>query len=188
MLTQGLGYNKAMATISQTGFPPQYINKYIQAQLEEFGILTGAEQFDPIVPVTPTNIEELYGNYVGAPGQVNPLLIVYDRLARYRPKSFYRHKREQLIYTIHSGSLTTANDVVRVISEALDREDASAQDVNKWIKDNLPNDDKNVFFHRFKAFQIDETRDLLELTSANLSAVNKIIIEYDYHTTASFYN
>jgi hypothetical protein len=132
-----------MATISQTGFPPQYINKYIQAQLEEFGILTGAEQFDPIVPVTPTNIEELYGNYVGAPG--------------------------------------------RVISEALDREDASAQDVNKWIKDNLPDDNKNVFFHRFKAFQIDETRDLLELSSARLSAVNKIVIEYDYHTTGAFY-
>jgi hypothetical protein len=72
--------------------------------------------------------------------------------------------------------------VVRVISEALDREDASAQDVNKWIKDNLPDDNKNVFFHRFKAFQIDETRDLLELSSARLSAVNKIVIEYDYHT------
>lgn len=177
-----------MANITDTGFPPYYINKYIQAQLEEFGILTGQEQFDPIVPVTPTNIEELYGNYVGAPGQTSPVLIVYDRLARYRPKPFYRHKREQLVYTIHSSSLTTANNVVRVISEALDREDASAQDVNKWIKDNIVNDNKNVFFHNFKAFQIDETRDLLELSSARLSAVNKIVIEYDYHTTDTFYD
>jgi hypothetical protein len=77
---------------------------------------------------------------------------------------------------------------MRIIFEALDRQDASAEDVNKWIKDNIPSTDpKNVFFHRFKAFQIDETRDLLELASVRLSFVNKIIIEYDYHTTDSHY-
>ena len=188
MLTQGLGYNKAMATISQTGFPPEYINKYIQAQLEEFEILTGAEQFNPIIPVSPVGIEELYSNYISSPGNPDAFLVLYDRMTRYRPKPFYRHKREQLIYTIHGNSLSKVMDVSRVIFEALDREDASAQDVNKWIKDNLPNDDKNVFFHSFKAFQIDETRDLLELSSVRTLMVNKIIIEYDYHTTNTFYD
>jgi hypothetical protein len=178
-----------MATVSQTGFPPSYIGKYIQAQLQEFGVLTGQEQFDLVVPATsPTNIEELYGNYLGAPGNESPVLIMYDRMARYRPSPFYRHKREQLIYTVYSNSLDNVYNVMRIIFEALDRQDASAEDVNKWIKDNIPSTDpKNVFFHRFKAFQIDETRDLLELASVRLSFVNKIIIEYDYHTTDSYY-
>ena len=188
MLTQGLGYNKAMATISQTGFPPEYINKYIQAQLEEFEILTGAEQFNPIIPVSPVGIEELYSNYISSPGNPDAFLVLYDRMTRYRPKPFYRHKREQLIYSIHGNSLSKVMDVSRVIFEALDREDASGQDVNKWIKNNVPAADINVFFHNFKVFQVDETRDVLELSSVRTLMVNKIIIEYDYHTTNTFYD
>lgn len=174
-----------MATIDQTGYAPLFINKYVLAQLEEFGVITGNDLIDPIVPATnPTSIIELYDNFIGSE---SPLLIIYDRMARYRPSPFYRHKREQLIYSLHSDSLDTIYNATRVILEALDRMDASGEDVNRWVKDNPDLTPKNVFFHSFKAFQVDETRDVLELASVRVGFVNKIIIEYDYHTTDSYY-
>ena len=47
-----------MATISQTGFPPYFVNGYIIDQLKLFGIMTGSEQFNHIIQVNSTNIEE----------------------------------------------------------------------------------------------------------------------------------
>ena len=176
-----------MATIDQTGYAPFFINSYVQAQLREFNVLSGQEQLEMILPVTPTSVDELYDNFIGAPGVESPLLIIYDRMARYRPSPFYRHKREQLIYSLHSNKLETIYDATRVILEALDRMDASGEDVNRWVKDNPDLTPKNVFFHSFKAFQVDETRDVLELASVRVGFVNKIIIEYDYHTTDSYY-
>ena len=174
-----------MATIDQTGYAPLFINKYVLSQLEEFGVITGNDLIDPIVPATnPTSIIELYDNFIGSE---SPLLVIYDRMARYRPSPFYRHKREQLIYSLHSDSLDTIYNATRVILEALDRMDASGEDVNRWVKDNPDLTPKNVFFHSFKAFQVDETRDVLELASVRVGFVNKIIIEYDYHTTDSYY-
>ena len=174
-------YNAA----TQTGFPPIFINKYIIAQLKEFGIVTGIEGIDPIVPVQATNLDDLFGE-ITVTGDA--FLIAYDRLARYRPSTMYRHKREQLIYTIHSSDDAQGFNIARIIAEALDREDAAAQDVNSWL---VKNPDKipplNIFFHRFKVFQIDETRDLIELGSVKFNWRGKVIIEYDYHTKDSLY-
>jgi hypothetical protein len=41
-------------------------------------------------------------------------------------------KREQLIYFLYSTDVAKLIDAVRVISNALDREDSSAQDINSW--------------------------------------------------------
>jgi hypothetical protein len=155
----------------------------VVAQLKEFGIVTGIEGIDPIVPVQSTNLDDLFGE-ITVTGDA--FLIAYDRLAKYRPNSMYRHKREQLVYTIHSSSDTQGFDIARIITAALDREDSAAQDVNKWLMTNtnqIPT--LNVFFHRFKVFQIDETRDLVELGSIKFNFRGKLIIEYDYHTKDS---
>ena len=176
-----------------TGFPPYFINGYIKDQLKYFELLTGTEQIDPIIPVMPTNIDDLYGNYIGAPGQQDPLMIVYDRMLRVHPGPFYARKREQIVYTIHSSSLENVMGAYRVISEALDRTDASAQDVNEWSSKNTILDldgqiiKPNVFFHNFKVYQLNETRDLMDLTSARTIYRNKIIVEYDYHVTEPHY-
>jgi hypothetical protein len=80
-------------------------------------------------------------------------------------------------------------DGIRVITECLDREDSAAQDLNSWISANPQEDDNgdaipnNVFFHNIKVYQADESRDLVELASARTLFLNKLIIEYDYHTT-----
>lgn len=173
----------ASTVAAETGFPPIFINKYVTAQLKEFGIVTGIEGIDPIVPVQSTNLDDLFGE-ITVTGDA--FLIAYDRLARYRPNTMYRHKREQLVYTIHSSSDAQGFDIARIISAALDREDSAAQDVNNWL---IKNPDQipalNVFFHRFKVFQIDETRDLVELGSIKFNWRGKLIIEYDYHTKDS---
>lgn len=179
-----------------TGFPPYFINAYIIEQLKYFELLTGTEQLSPIIPVMPTNIDDLYGNYIGAPGQQDPLMIVYDRMLRVNPTKMYAHRREQIVYTIHSSSLENVIAAHRVISEALDRSDASAQDVNAWAAKNEILDEfgvaipHNVFFHNFRVYQLNETRDIMDLTSVRTIYRNKIIVEYDYHTSIAnpYYN
>jgi hypothetical protein len=170
----------------QTVFPPVLINKYVLAQLQKFELLTGLEDIDPIFPVQSSNIDDLYD---GLTVTGDPFMIVWDRLIRYGSDTSYWNKREQLVYTIHSASDIRGINISRVITEALDREDAAAQDVNLWLSQNsadLP--PLNVFFHNFRVFQIDETRDILELASVKFNWKSKIIIEYDYHSNTSLYN
>jgi len=176
--------------VKTTGFPPNFLNRYVNAQLTSFNLMvTGPEEFqqagfDPMIPAQfPTNIEDLYNDTVLVRSDPSPILIVYDRLIRFRPSPFYRRKREQLIYFIYSTDVAKLIDCVRVISDALDREDAAAQDVNSWMIENknvLP--PLNVYFHNMRVYQADESRDVAELASARTLFVNKLIIEYDYHT------
>ena len=178
-----------MEEIKTTGFPPTFLNKYVNAQLGLFGLLSDGPGefdqagFDPMIPAQyPTNIEDLYNDQIRIRQTEQPILIVYDRLMRFRPTPFYRHKREQLIYFIYSSDVAKLINSVRIITDALDREDSAAQDVNLWLKNNpisgIPN---NVFFHNIRVYQADESRDVAELASARTLFVNKIIIEYDYH-------
>lgn len=179
-----------VSSVSTTGFPPRFLNRYVTAQLAEFGIIDSAPEiplqagFDPMVPAQfPTNIEDLYNDTIQIRNTPSPILIVYDRMIRFRPTTFYRHKREQLIYFIYSTDVAKLMDSVRIITDALDREDSAAQDVNKWLQDNpISGVTTNVFFHNIRVYQADESRDVAELASARTLFVNKIIVEYDYHT------
>lgn len=177
---------------TNTSFPPNLLNAYVKKQLLDFGILSGYEQMDPIFPVTPTNLDDVFKNYIGAPGEQNPLLIQYDRMIRFRPNPFYRHKREQVVYTMYCTEMTKLYDATRIIFEALDREDAAAQDINKYLaSDSFTNTSTypiNVFFHNIKVYQVDESRDLIELASVRTTYANKLIVEYDYHTTTNLYD
>lgn len=168
--------------IKTTAFPPYFINQYTVEQLKQFNILSGFEQMTPIFPTSPINIEDVFKNYIGAPGIGDPLLIQYERLVRFRVGPFYPRKREQLIYYLYCTDLSKINDAHRIITDSLDREDASAQDVNALCAEastlELP---FNIFFHNTRVYQVDETRDILELASARTVYANKLIIEYDYH-------
>jgi hypothetical protein len=177
-----------MATVKETtGFPPTLVNKYLLAQLELHDLyIPTADSIDPFIPVQSTSIDDLFDEL-----PAEPFLVVYDRLARYKPNAFYRHKREQLVYTIHSLDQGKMFDISRVITEALDRQDAAGQDVNQWLIENpdkLTSLNHNVFFHSFRVFQVDETRDIVELSSVKFNYRNKLIVEYDYHTSTSLYN
>lgn len=171
-----------MTIATDTGFPPALINGYILSELAFHGLIADADLINPspMVPAQfPTNIEDLYNDNVSIRQTDSPILIVYDRLMRFRPTPFYAHKREQLIYFIYSTDVAKLIDSVRVISSALDREDSSAQDVNSWSIANI--ESPNIFFHNTRVYQADESRDVAELASARTLFVNKIIVEYDYH-------
>jgi hypothetical protein len=168
--------------IKSTGFPPTFINQYISEQLKLFGILTGYEQMNPIFPSSPTSIEDVFKNYIGAPGVSDPILIQYERLAKLRTSPFYRKKREQTVYYLYCTNLSKMNDSTRIIMTSLDREDSAGQDVNSFCSKiataSLP---FNVFFHNIRVYQSEENRELMNLISAKTIYVTKIIIEYDYH-------
>lgn len=181
-----------MATVENLPYPPKWINKYIYQELakyEDIGI-SNVSQIVPIFATSPTNTEDIYKNVVESTSIGEPLVIIYDRLITFRPTVFYPHKREQLIYYLYSTSLENVNNANIVISQLLDREDASAQDLNAWSNVNKGEENYNVFFHNTKVYQAQEARDVLDLASARTIFVNKLIIEYDYHskTTQNSYN
>jgi hypothetical protein len=171
-------------------YPPHWINQFLYHELSQYEGINISESANGIVPifaVTPTNTEDIYKNLLQSVPVEQPLMIQYDRLMRFRPNSFYPTKREQLIYYLYSTDIATVNNANILISQMLDREDAAAQDVNEYsalnpISRNGQTVSCNVFFHNIKVYQADETRDVLELASARTVFVNKLIIEYDYHS------
>ena len=179
--------------ILDTGFPPTFINHYIKGQLSLFGLISSGPSvpnqagFNPMIPAQyPTSIEDLYNDTIQIQQVESPILMVYDRMMRFRPTPFYRHKREQLIYFIYSSDVAKLLNAVRIITDSLDREDASAQDVNEYCVTNPIEDvGHNVYFHNIRVYQVDESRDVAELASARTLFVNKVIVEYDYHTNNS---
>jgi hypothetical protein len=169
---------------SDLPFPPHWINEYLYKQLSKYEGINmsegaGINGVVPIFAVTPTNTEEIYKNLTQSIPVEQPLLIQYDRLIRFRPNSFYPRKREQLLYYLYSTDLATVNYANILISQLLDREDASAQDLNNY--NSSLSLTRNVFFHATRVYQADETRDVIELASARTVFINKLIIEYDYH-------
>ena len=172
-----------MENVNFTAVPPSVVHHYVVGQLQRFGILSGTEQMVPIFPTSPTNIEDVFRNYIAAPGISDPLLIQYERLIRFRPSPFYVNKREQLVYYLYCTNLSKITDAHRIITDALDREDSAAHDINAWCSaPDTKIDPYNIYFHNVKVYQADETRDVLELASARTVYANKLIIEYDYHT------
>lgn len=170
--------NQAIA--DQTFFAPFVVNGYLENELRRFQLVAPSQTWSPFMPVFSGNLDDIYGEVVSEEGGL-PIVIYYDKLSRFRPSPMYRHKREQIMYTIH-GSMDNVLGAVRVIQAALDREDAAAQDVNLWESQNQSTNSQAVFFHNFKTFQIDESRDLLELAAVRGIYRNKIVVEYDYHT------
>lgn len=174
------------AISQQTFYAPLIINGYLEEQLKRFEVVLPNQSFSPFMPVMSSNIDDLYGENLSSDGDL-PIFIHYDKLSRFRPSSFYRHKREQVLYTIH-GPMDKVFATTRIIQAALDREDSAAQDVNLWTSQNqslilgTSAVTQPIFFHNFKTLQSDESRDLLELAAVRGIYRNKIIVEYDYHT------
>jgi hypothetical protein len=177
-------------------FVAQELNKY-----EDCGVtLLNTGNVVPFFPAAPTNVEEVYDNLLINTGDQNPLMVLYDRMLRFRPTPFYVHKREQLMYYLYNGNVDTLFNAGNIVSQLLDREDVSAQELNKWMnaKQNSSNPildfstgeplALNIFFRNMKVYQADEGRDLLELGTVKTVYTNKYIIEYDYHIKTDLYS
>jgi hypothetical protein len=186
----------------QFGYPPTYINAYLNAKLSEYEDLSLPKNttygLTPFFARTPIDIGAIYKELEISNDETLPLIFTYDRMLRFRPNSFYVHKREQLLYIAY-GSVTDVLGASQVIQGVLDREDAAAQDLNKWMYENqnlkigkegradLLLGVPKIFFRNIKVYQADESRDVVEQEmavggrSTRPIYANKFIVEYDYH-------
>jgi hypothetical protein len=152
-------------------------------------------------PTSPTDIDALTQ---GFPSAQDDVFAVYDRMFKMRRMPFPHIKCEQLLYYFYkmSGDPVALIKTSQLVQDLLDRGDESAQELNKWIS-TQPRGTSVVingvskptvrfgqedfflpFFHEMKIYQLEETRDIIDFGTARTYAGNKIIIDYDWHSTA----
>jgi hypothetical protein len=160
--------------------PPTIINKYLAAKIDPGFNSQGTTYFFPTLP---TQIDALTETFPDS----NEVFAVYDRMFKMRRMPFPYIKCEQLLYYFYAvGDNATTKMVItqQQVSDLLDNGDDSAKDLNEWATANLDYDtidSKPCFFHNFKIYQLEETRDIVDFATARTYAGNKIIIDYDWH-------
>jgi hypothetical protein len=134
-------------------------------------------------------------------------MATWDRLIKMNKKSFPHIKCEQIMYYFYATELNSIENLVSIqeaVLRLMDRGDETAQEVNNWAANrqiNLggvdssgnPRDpeqlvDNMFYFHDFKVYQLEESRDIIDFGTARTYGGNKIIIEYDYHQMPSMTN
>jgi len=170
-----------MANDSLLNTPVLWINKYLQSKLTSLG-------FDsiPFFPTQPSTIEALTASF-----PQGDVMATYDRMFKMSRSSFPHIKCEQLLYYFYATSLNNIENMVKVteaVYRLLDRRDESAEEINNWCsnrKIELSSAegfiDNMFYFHDFKVYQLEETRDIIDFGTARTYAGNKIIIDFDYH-------
>ena len=150
----------------------------------------------PFFPSTPSSIDDITEQWVVINDVRYPyagVMATYDRLIRLNKRSFPHVKVEQIMYYFYATASDVIIQMVRVqeaVLRALDRGDESAQEVNDWCKNRRINIgtqgspdlvDNMFFFHSFKVYQLEETRDIIDFGTARTYGGNKIIVEFEYH-------
>jgi hypothetical protein len=173
-----------MANDTALNTPVLWINKYLQSKLSDFGFASV-----PFFPTSPSTIDNLTQSFAENSG----VMATYDRMFKMNRKSFPHIKCEQLLYYFYAtqeNSITNMIQVTEIIYRLLDRFDESAEEINSWCSNrrvDLGTDgliDNVFYFHNFRVYQLEETRDIIDFGTARTYAGNKIIIEFDYHQTS----
>jgi hypothetical protein len=165
--------------------PVLWINQYLRTKILE---LTTLEDV-PFFPTGPSTLETLQTQF-----PEGGTMAVYDRMFRMRRGPFPHIKCEQVLYYFYYTASNTVENMIKVqeaVLRLMDRGDESAEELNKWAKDNpidlTPNGPERTwmtckfYFHDFKIYQLEEARDIVDFGTARTYAGNKIIIDYDYH-------
>lgn len=173
-----------MANDTALNTPVLWINKYLQSKLSDFGF-SGV----PFFPTSPSTIDNLTQSFA----ENNGVMATYDRMFKMNRKSFPHIKCEQLLYYFYAtqeNSITNMIQVTEIIYRLLDRFDESAEEINSWCSNRRVDlgtgglIDNIFYFHNFRVYQLEETRDIIDFGTARTYAGNKIIIEFDYHQTS----
>ena len=180
-------------------YPPIFINNYLAEKVrQEFANTSFNLRF---FPTSPTDIDALTQ---GFPTAQDDVFAVYDRMFKMRRTPFPHIKCEQLLYYFYkmSGDPVALIKTSQHVQDLLDRGDESAQELNKWIAAQPRGESVVIngvskptvrfgqedfflpFFHEIKIYQLEETRDIIDFGTARTYAGNKIIIDYDWHSTA----
>ena len=161
-------------------YPEIIINKYVwrQFQLAKPTIYAKYGSTLPIFPIT--------DNKAGDTAWGNKPYIIYDSFIRARSmnKYFYPVKCAQMMYSI-KGSIAEVYEWRDFIINVLDREDASAQDINQYAG-TLNND--NIYFHCINAMQVKYIGSTSQMTGTNKYYSTELIIRYDYHLSDIYNN
>jgi hypothetical protein len=188
--------------------PENIINRYVWEQFKTqapsfynlYPPTVGADDFIPFFPAGTGNIPpEIIENDLP--------YIVFDKFTKVRTgkyKYFYPIKSEQMRYTIYGGSLygaaTNGSDrygvtinLTSLITLALDREDAAANDINEFAEelyDNYPVSASpsvyDYYKYRFQCINVFQSgyaetqQDVSNLMEYKPS--RDLIIKYDYHS------
>jgi hypothetical protein len=162
--------------------PILWINTYLKESLEEsLGFAS-----IPFFPTQPSTLELLQSSIVEEAG----VMSVWDRMFRMRRRPFPHIKQEQVLYYFYTTGSDYQLKMIRLqeaIMRLMDREDETAEELNNWAKEKgsivIEGEEisPNYYFHRFRVFHLEETRDIVDFGTARTYAGNKIIIEYEYH-------
>lgn len=176
--------------------PVLWINEYLK---EKIGLDTGIGV--PFFPSRPASIDELTESWIiiTPESTIEPQRLAYagvmatwDRLVRMRRSPFPHIKQEQLLYYFYATESDVTEKMVQVQEKVLrlmDREDETAEEINKWAKakGQIDGMDCKFFFHKFRVYQLEEVRDIIDFGTARTYGGNKIIIDFEYHQVSNKY-
>ena len=169
-----------MANDSLLNTPVLWINKYIESNIP---LLTDIEV--PLFPSTPSILDDLTGSF-----PEGGVMGTWDRLVKMNRKSFPHIKTEQIMYYFYATAENTVENMVKIqeaVLRLMDRADETAEEVNNWCSNRQirlsPTEviDNMFYFHSFKVYQLEETRDIIDFGTARTYGGNKIIIDFEYH-------
>ena len=147
----------------------------------------------PFFPSRPASIDELTEQFIVINDErylYAGVMATYDRLIRMRRSPFPHIKQEQLLYYFYATAEGVTEQMVRVqesVLRLMDREDETGEEINKWAKakGQIDGMDCKFFFHRFRVYQLEEVRDIIDFGTARTYGGNKIIIDFEYHQDTS---
>jgi hypothetical protein len=161
-------------------------------QLPEFEYLNNiidenGQRIQPIVPQTIVNSGASFLSFdtVTNPSQVS---IVHDEFIKQRSgsmKYFYPIKGVQSRVKISHGTLSDLMALKYKFLEIIDREDAAAEDINAWMKDQYGGSQK-IYFHCINAYETTYMTDATNLDDQRNVFSGDIIIKADYHTVSDY--
>ncbi len=175
--------------------PTLWINKYLQEKMaadETLDVGIGV----PFFPSRPASIDELTESWITVENAIYPykgIMATWDRLVRMRRSPFPHIKQEQLLYYFYATESEVTEQMVRVqeaVLRLMDREDETAEEINKWAKakGQIDGMDCKFFFHKFRVYQLEEVRDIIDFGTARTYGGNKIIIDFEYHQDNAILN
>ena len=172
-----------MANDSLLNTPVLWINKYLEYKIP---LLTNIEV--PLFPSTPSILDDLTGSF-----PAGGVMGTWDRLVKMNRKSMPHIKSEQILYYFYATAENTIVNMVQIqeaVLRLMDRLDETAEEINNWCSnrvvnigtEGVPNLIENMFyFHNFKIYQLEETRDIIDFGTARTYGGNKMIIDFEYH-------
>jgi hypothetical protein len=181
-----------LGTTGVINTPVLWINKYLQEKITEVlkAQLGEDESFGaslPFFPSTPSTIDDLT-EFFGRSTQ--GVAATWDRLIKMNKKGFPHIKCEQLLYYFYATGENPVEKMVMIqesVLRLMDRFDETAEEINNWCSNRQirvsPTEvlDNQFYFHNFKVYQLEETRDIIDFGTARTYGGNKIIIDFDYH-------